>query len=152
MILKALAKNPNERYQNACDMSDALSAGLAESGISRGDTTVKALATQARDQVASQTIKVTPETFAPARAAAVTAPAPAQPRRGLSPLVIGGAVVAVVAIVGAAIVAGPRLGLWGAAPQSTPAHAATAETASTQAPAGQVIAQPTLPPTAVPPP
>jgi hypothetical protein len=110
-------------------MSDALNEALVEGGISRADTTLKALATRARDQISSQTVKVTPETFAPTGVAPMTIPA--QPRRSLSPMAIGGVVVGGVIVIGIALVALQGLAPRGSAPPPV-AQVATASPASSQ--------------------
>lgn len=49
VVLKALAREAEDRYQSAAELADAFNAAVAESGVERGQTTLASLATSAYD-------------------------------------------------------------------------------------------------------
>jgi tRNA A-37 threonylcarbamoyl transferase component Bud32 len=80
VILKALAKDPNDRFASANEFAGALKGAIAESDIDPAETQLRTLAIEVRDSLIGRTEPVTQAAFRDALTRPVTAPG-APPRR-----------------------------------------------------------------------
>jgi tRNA A-37 threonylcarbamoyl transferase component Bud32 len=80
VILKALAKDPDDRFDSAGEFAEALKAAIAEAGVESAETQLRTLAIEVRDSLIARTEPVTQAAFRDALAREISVPE-VQPRK-----------------------------------------------------------------------
>ncbi len=101
VILKAVAKEPADRYQTAGEFATALREAINEAEVDASQTHIQALANKARESFVSQSQQITQDDFAPIHPSTQPAPQPDRPKRW--PLMVG--ILAAIVIIGGIIAA-----------------------------------------------